>query len=116
MSSPRIESYRFGKIVIDGTTFEKDVIIISKRVLPNWRREQGHSLNMNDLREVIAAQSKTLIVGTGTFGRMNIPAETLSALQALGIEVIAAKTEQACQLYNQRKDDGGVAAALHLTC
>jgi hypothetical protein len=114
--TPTIESYRFGKIVIDGETYPKDVIIFPEGVKPNWWREQGHSLSMNDLKDVIAAQPKMLILGTGTFGRMQIPAETLSQIEEAGIEVCAEKTEKACQIYNQRKDEGNVIAALHLTC
>lgn len=116
MSNPKIESYRFGEIIIDGDIYKKDVIIFPDRVSSNWWREQGHSLSMNDLDEVIAARPKTVIVGTGIFGRMQIPPETLAQIEASGIEIIAHKTKRACQLYNQCKDEGEVIAALHLTC
>ena len=116
MNTPKIESYRFGKIVIDGDTYQKDVIIFPEGVKPNWRREQGHSLSIEDLKDVIDAQPKILIVGTGTFGRMQIPPETLAQIEASGIEFIVRKTDKACKLYNQRKDEGKVVAALHLTC
>ena len=116
MNIPQIESYRFGKIVIDGDTYQKDVIIFPTHIASNWRRAEGHSLSIADLQAVIATQPKTLIVGTGTFGRMQIPSNTISELQTLGLEVIAHKTEKACQIYNQRKDEGNVIAALHLTC
>ena len=113
---PLIESYRFGKIVIDGKAYQKDVIIFPEAVRPTWWRQQGHSLSIDDLKDVIAAQPKTLIVGLGAFGRMEMPTDTLVQLEAAGIEVVAKKTETACQIYNQRKDEGGVVAALHLTC
>ncbi len=116
MNIPKIESYQFGKIVVDGQLFEKDVIICPDRILPNWRRENGHSLSMDDLKELMLEQFKVIILGTGKFGQMKIPDETLFVLQALGVKVIAAKTQIACQLYNQHKDEGGVIAALHLTC
>jgi hypothetical protein len=116
MSIPKIESYRFGRIVIDGETYQKDVIIFPEGVQPNWWREQGHSLSLDDLKDVLAARPKTLILGTGTFGRMQIPAETLTKIKAAGIEVVAHKTEKACQVYNERKDEGNVIAAFHLTC
>ena len=116
MAAPQIDSYRFGKIAIDGETFQKDVVIFPEGVKPNWWREEGHALRIGDLKDVIASQPKTLIVGTGTFGRMQIPAETLIEIERAGIEVLALKTEKACQVYNQRKDEGGVIAALHLTC
>ena len=42
--------------------------------------------------------------------------DTLAQIEAAGIEVLAKRTETACQVYNQRKDEGDVIAALHLTC
>ena len=116
MKAPKIEYYRFGKIVIDGKSYQRDVIIYSEGVMPNWWREQGHSLSKMDLEDVIAAQPKTLIVGLGAFGRMKVPVETLAQIEEAGIEVLAHKTEKACQLYNQLEEEGGVVAALHLTC
>ena len=116
MSNLKIESYRFGKIIIAGKTYQKDIIIFPDRVHSNWWREQGHSLSMKDLEDVIAAQPKTLIVGTGTFGRMQIPADTLTQIEEAGIKMIAHKTEKACQVYNQCQEKGDVIAALHLTC
>jgi hypothetical protein len=116
MSSPEVEAYRFGKITIDGEDYHKDVIIFPDRVMSNWWRQQGHSLSVDDLQEVLTAQPRVLIIGTGTFGRMHIPTSTLKKLQSLGIEVLSEKTEKACRLYNQRRSEDGVIAALHLTC
>lgn len=116
MKPSQIDNYRFGNITINGRTYQKDVIIFPHRVFSNWRREQGHSLSMKDLQEVIAMQPKILIVGTGMFGRMLVSNETLAALKAAGLEVVIEKTERACHIYNQRKDDDDVIAALHLTC
>jgi hypothetical protein len=116
MSPPIIESYRFGKITIDGDIYTKDVIIFPDQVRPNWWRQQGHSLSLEDLEEVLTAKPQVLIIGTGTFGRMQAPQETLEALKSQGIEVIIEKTEKACQVYNQRQSEGKIIAALHLTC
>ena len=113
---PKIESYQFGEIVIDGITYQKDVIIFPDHIVANWRREQGHSLNMIDLQKVIANKPDILIIGTGKFGRMQIPPETLAKLEEIYIEVIPLKSEQACEVYYQRKSDGRVIAAIHLTC
>jgi len=116
MNSPKIEAYRFGKITIDGMSYNKDVIIFPDQVMPNWWRQEGHSLSLVDLQDVLTARPKVLIVGTGTFGRMQTPEETLAELQSRGIEVITEKTEKACQIYNQRRSENTVIAALHLTC
>ena len=116
MNNLKIENYRFGKIVINGKLYQKDLIIFPDRILPNWRREQGHSLIMSDMEDVVATQPKVIIIGTGMFARIVIPQTTLTDLKNMGIEVIAEKTTLACQIFNQRLVDDGIVAALHLTC
>jgi hypothetical protein len=116
MSTPRIDSYRFGHIVIDGEAHSNDVIILPGRVIGDWWRREGHVLHTEDLDPVFEAAPSTLVVGQGANGRMRVPAQTRRALEDAGIEVVAADTDQAMEEYNRRRDGGNVAAALHLTC
>ena len=116
MSTPRIDSYRFGQIVIDDQTYHKDVIIFPDRVQGGWWREAGHLLQPVDLTDVLAARPKVLVVGEGAYGRMDVAPETEQNLQAAHIELIALPTEQACQTYNRLRGRGNIVAALHLTC
>ncbi len=116
MSIPKIDHYRFGQITIDGVRYSKDVIIYPGRVQDNWWRESGHSLSVVDLSEVLAAPPEVLVVGCGKVSRMDVPAETLAALEAAGVEVIAQPTGEACQTYNRLSKSRHVVAALHLTC
>ena len=39
-----IDSYQFGKIVIDGTGYSSDCVILGDSVQANWWRKQGHLL------------------------------------------------------------------------
>ncbi len=114
--APKVDGYRFGKVVIDGVPYTKDVIIFPDRVRSDWWRTKGHSLVMDDLVEIMEAKPQILVVGLGAFGRMEIPERTRHAIEAEGIELISAATEQACQAYNEARDEGIVIAALHLTC
>ena len=116
MNDRMIDGYRFGKIIINGKTYQKDLIIFPDKVIPNWRREQGHCLGMNDLKDVVAVQPNIIIIGTGMFGRMIIPQKIMTELEIRGIDVIAEKTDRACQIFNQRQAEDGIIAALHLTC
>ena len=50
-----IDSYQFGKIVVDGTSYTSDVIILGKTIVSNWWRKQGHLLSAEDLEAVFAA-------------------------------------------------------------
>ena len=116
MSIPHIDSYNFGKIVIDGQSHSKDVILLPNRVIPNWWRNEGHTLSISDLTDVLAAKPQGLIVGQGALSRMQVPDEIGAALQIEGIDLIVLPTSEACQEYNRLSKEGEYAAALHLTC
>jgi hypothetical protein len=112
----RIDSYRFGQIVIDGKKHHKDVIILPSRVIGGWWRKEGHVLNPEDLKPVFEAAPSVLIVGQGASGLMRVAKETEQALRDAGIELIALPTGQAVETYNHLRDEHVAAAALHLTC
>jgi hypothetical protein len=116
MSVPRIESYRFGQIVIDGQRYGNDVIVYPDHVDGRWWREGGHSVAPADVREVMEARPEVLVFGRGAVGRMDVPDKTMQMLEAAGIEVIAEPTGQAWETYNRLREERRVVAALHLTC
>jgi hypothetical protein len=45
MIPPKIDSYKFGRIVIDGQAYSRDVIILPDRVIRDWWRDSGHILH-----------------------------------------------------------------------
>jgi hypothetical protein len=119
----KIEHYSFGNITIDGRGYTSDVIIYPERVDFSWWRKEGHNLHVEDLKNVVKAQPDILVIGTGAFGVMRVPKETVTYLESKGIEVHAAKTGEAVDLFNKlqsKTGEGGkagvVIAALHLTC
>ncbi len=112
----RIESYRFGRIRVDGKEYRADLIILPDRILDSWRRREGHNLCLEDLQEVLACHPEVLVIGQGKPGLMQVPAELAEELRRRGIEVSAAPTEQAVQEYNRLSESRRTAAALHLTC
>jgi hypothetical protein len=111
----RVEGYRFGRIVLDGEEQTRDVIILPGRVLPNWWREEGHALVLDDLGDVLDDLPERLIVGTGASGQMRPDPDTLEALRRRGIDVVVARTDEAVRLFADA-DPATTAAALHLTC
>jgi len=122
-----IEEYHFGSITIDGRTYTNDVEVrwtpkeskapleASLEVLEWWRKE-GHSLHPEDLEEVTEASPEVLVVGTGAYGRMSVPRKVREHMDSNGIELVAEKTESACETYNELADEKEAVAALHLTC
>ncbi|MHA1594397.1 MAG: Mth938-like domain-containing protein [Candidatus Baldrarchaeia archaeon] len=112
----KIEEYSFGRIVINGKTYTSDVIIFPDRVKGGWWRKEGHCLYIEDLKEVIEEKPEVLVVGTGAYGAMRVPKETLEELKRHGIEVIVCETKEACKIFNELSGKKRVVAALHLTC
>ena len=112
----KVEHYSFGNITIDGQTYTSDVIIYPERVDSSWWRKQGHNLQIEDLAGVITAEPGVVIIGTGYFGLMKVPKETVSHLEAKGIMVYVERTGKAVELFNELQKNKTVIAALHLTC
>jgi len=111
-----IDHYSWGKITVDGKTFTSDVIIYPERVDSSWWRKEGHNVQVADLADVINALPEVVVIGTGALGVMKVPKETVSHLEAKGIELHIMKTGKAIELFNTLKKEKRVVAALHLTC
>ena len=112
-----IDNYRFGHIDIAGDGYDADVIIFPDHVQERWWRREGHRLAQEDLETVLAEKPEVLVVGTGYYGRMQVPAETLDALRSAGVDVRVEKTSAAVEAFNRlQKECARIVAALHLTC
>ena len=116
MTKPRIESFRFGQIVIDGQVYRHDLIILPDCVLPNWWRIEGHKLCYEDLQQVLQEQPQVVIIGLGVFQRIVVPDDVREQIEAEGARFIALRTGEACESYNRWCKEARVVAALHLTC
>ena len=112
-----IDSYDFGKIVIDGKEYREDVIIWPDHVDCPWWREEGHNLALKDISEVIKAKPEVLIVGTGYSGLVKVSEKVKENIEAQGIKVVTEHSKKACELYNKLTfAKKKVMACLHLTC
>ena len=111
-----IDSYDFGRIIINGKRYNSDLIIFSDNVRDGWWRKEGHRLHVEDLKDVLEFKPEVLVVGTGYSGLMRIPLETRRYVESEGIEFLAQKTAEACETFNRLVKSRKVVAALHLTC
>lgn len=112
----KIEHYSFGKITIDGKTYTSDVIIFPDRVNSSWWRKEGHLLQIVDITDIMSAGLPVLIIGTGLYGTMRVPEETLEYLKSNRVEIYIENTQKAVKLYNEISTKKPTIAALHLTC
>ena len=113
-----IDSYTFGRMVIDGEHYSQDMIILPNgTILQPWHRATGHSLSAVDIQPVLEAQPETLVVGTGASGMMHPDPSLGAVLASHGIRVILLPTEEAVERYNTLFQSGqSPAACFHLTC
>jgi len=111
-----INSYQFGKVIIDHKEYYSDIIIYKDKVNDNWWRKEGHNLCIEDIREILNKKPEILIIGTGAYGLMKVSLELMKHLEKINIKVIEKKTIEACEEYNRLYLDKNVVAALHLTC
>lgn len=116
MGKPEIQDYHFGRMVVNGKPYTQDLILLPDRVVGGWWRKEGHRLDRDDLQAIFEAAPEVLVVGTGAYGLMAVPQETRQAVEEAGIELHAARTGEAWQLYNRLQKHRRTAGAFHLTC
>jgi hypothetical protein len=113
----RIDTYRFGHVDIEGRGYDADVIIVPDHVQAHRWRQGEQRLAREDLATVLAEQPEVLVVGTGYYGRMQVPEDTRDALRDAGIDVRVADTGSAVETFNRLQQDcARIVAALHVTC
>ncbi|MBD3322256.1 MAG: hypothetical protein GF350_14245 [Chitinivibrionales bacterium] len=114
---PMIEKYSFGHIVINGKSYNSDLLVFPDgSVHDNWRRKQGHKLLLEDLVELVAQQPEIIIAGTGAYGIMKPEKNLDTELSVKGIELRCAPSKKAVEIYNKLLSDKKAGACFHLTC
>ncbi len=111
-----IEDYQFGSIKINGREYNSDLIIYPDRIDANWWRDSSHSLLLSDIPDIIEAEPKLLIIGTGKYGLMKVKSEVKKFCKQKGITLFIDRTDNAVQKYNESTDKEKLVAAFHLTC
>ncbi|MCG8552363.1 MAG: MTH938/NDUFAF3 family protein [Desulfobacterales bacterium] len=115
-----ISSFSFGQMVIGEDQYTADLIILPDlTILPNWRRKEGHLLEIADLQSVLPLKPNLIIAGTGANGRMKMAPGLAKELSFMGIELKALATGKAVEMFNTtiiRTPDKRVSACFHLTC
>jgi hypothetical protein len=123
-----IENVAWGVFIILGKTHTKrsdgaiigcgkDIVLIGERLLP-WKERKGHRLRSAMLEPIKDADIDILIIGNGFCGALEVPSTISEELRReKGVEVIVAKTPDACRLYNNLySQKRKVALLAHGTC
>jgi hypothetical protein len=110
----------FGRIEVEGTRYEHDVVIDGGVVRPRdkgpsraRKAEFGHT--PLTAAEDLPWGGERLVVGTGASGSLPVLPEIDTAARARGVELVAVPTAEACRLL-AGVEPGRVHAVLHVTC
>ncbi len=112
----RIDSYSFGKILIGGITYTRDLKVFPDRVVPDWWRKEGHLLDCDDMEDVFFFKPEVIIVGTGMLGAMRISKRVKEKASKMGIDLLSEKTGKAVEIFNEISQFRKVVGLFHLTC
>ncbi len=111
-----IDSYTFGKFIVDKQTYESNIILLGDKVKPA-RHLPGHELKIDDFIELIDYKPEIIIIGTGESGVVKPQQEIINFIEEKEIKLLIEKTGDACNTYNNLIKQGKkVAAFLHNTC
>lgn len=112
-----ITAFSFGRMVIDGVTYTNDVKILQNKVVPDWWRKRGHSVDVDDVHDILIYRPDVLIIGQGDPGLMTTSSALRKVLEQKSIELIEEKTPRAIQIFNQMLEEGKrIAAGFHVAC
>ncbi|MFB6225959.1 MAG: MTH938/NDUFAF3 family protein [Candidatus Paceibacteria bacterium] len=118
---PKIDSYSFGNIRVDGKKYSDDIIISSQNgvIEDYWWRDEGHELQNQDLKQVYQLNPDMFIMGIGHNGRVEVGSEVKRKMEQEGIDFKYKKSTAAVDLYNnlaRKNPDKHIVGGFHLTC
>ena len=111
----RLKDYHFGRIEADGRVYEHDLVVTPTEVRP-WQRREGHRVHPEDLDPALAEAPQVVVIGTGFSGLLRVTKEAEAALAGRRIELVAARTAEAVEAFNELAPSRRTCALLHLTC
>lgn len=121
--SPKIVSHSWGRLVVEGEGGQveyKDAKLFpggSRRW--DWREtgtEHSPGVQVADAQELLEHGARVIVLSQGVLGRLQVPRQTVAALEARGVRVFVLRTAEAVELYNRLRQTEAVGALIHTTC
>lgn len=79
----RLEYPAFGKIIVDGATYEHDIVLYPsgkverrKKKISKQKHGTSHKLDPEELKEYLTEDFDVLVVGTGMYGKLSLLPES----------------------------------------
>ncbi|MFW5683543.1 MAG: Mth938-like domain-containing protein [Spirochaetota bacterium] len=118
--SPRIVDDRWGRLEVEGHgTFRDAKLWPGGARTWDWTEtgtDHEPGVQIEDVQELIDNGAKIVILSRGRQGALRVPAETVNAIDELGVDVMVMETDRAIEEYNRLAGDKPVGALIHSTC
>ena len=112
-----ISDYSFGRIVVQGRTYTNDIKIVDGTTVPDWWRRRGHSVEIEDVQDILDSKTTILVIGKGQPGYMRTTDALRERLEKNNIRLIEAPTREAVRTFNRLCNEGErVSAGFHVSC
>ena len=115
----KIEGFSFGRITIDGVTYDHDVVIdrgsVRKRdKKPSKALRDAHGHTPLSAAERIPWACRRLVVGTGAYGSLPVMDDVKREAARRDLELVLLPTAEAIEALRDAPRDTN--AILHITC
>jgi len=110
-----ITYYRFGRMVVDGKTYERDILIGPDKEVKSWRTKFSHEIQLGDIQDLLGESTRIIIFGIGADKGCWLNQEVLDYTRSKGIEVHILNTFDAVRKFNSLPKEG-LSACFHLNC
>ena len=111
----RVDSFRFGDIVINGS-HHQDCKILSDGSVHRWDYYEHHTVTMQDVGDMMDGIG-FFVIGTGESSLVRVDQEVVDALNEKGVKFFIRPTGEAIKKINELAEQKKkFAAILHSTC
>ncbi|WP_321419500.1 MTH938/NDUFAF3 family protein [uncultured Methanomethylovorans sp.] len=118
---PNIDATQFGSMVVEGVTFEKDIVIrldgdVRKRKKKLSKKVYGtsHKISLAEAKNVYDKGAEKLIIGSGQQGVVKLSKKADEYFKKKDCDVELLPTPEAIVKWNEA--EGKVIGLFHLTC
>ena len=109
--------FSFGRLVVDGQICNNDIKIVNGKLVPDWWRKSGHTVEIEDVQDIIDSDSVILVIGKGQPGYMRVTESLREHLGKNNIKLIVEQTSDAIQTFSRLMQEGKqVSGGFHLGC
>jgi hypothetical protein len=117
----RIDSTIFGAITIDGTTYQRDVVIrVSGEVVKRKKKLSkklygtSHVLSKDEAKFLFEKGRDQIVIGSGQMGNVQLSPEAEAYFERRGCEVLLKPTPEAIRMFNRSRAKR--IGLFHVTC